>query len=654
MKFTAKDLTLDEKILLLVGKDGWSINDLNGKLPKVRMSDGPNGLRYISDVDNTVTNSTAMPNVSSLANTWNKELAYLMGETIADECVENGVEVLLAPGVNIKRTPVCGRNFEYFSEDPVLAGELAKSYVKGVQDKGVSATVKHFCLNNREYNRTSQSSEVDERTLREIYLPAFEKALEAKPWAMMCAYNPINGVYAAENRAILKDLLRGEMGYDGLMMSDWCAVRNSWRSIKATLDLEMPLRYKAYDELKYAIEKGYITEEEIDERVETILRFVYKVSETEKKVEFTKAERHANAVKIATESMVLLKNDGVLPIKSGKIAVGGSNALGGGGSAYVKTDYVEKPLEDLLNEKLEGKGVANSSAMRIQTVESNRQSAFYKLAYDSDYAVIVVKTDGLIEGEGFDRETLKLTNTQLNVIKNTAKYCDKVIVVLSSGAPIDVSDFESDVCAIIQGGYAGECFNEALSDILTGKVSPSGKLAETYPLSLEDVPSLYEGDGFVDRYGEGVFVGYRYYDTFGVPVAYPFGHGLSYAEFIYSDLKVEKIGKTDLKVAFKVKNASKIDAKEVCQLYVKDVFSMVSRPEKELKAFEKISLKAGEEKKVEFTLSYRDFAYYSVPLKRWYVEEGDFEIFVGSSSKDIRLKERVNVELDEEDKISLN
>ncbi len=653
MKITSKDLTIDEKIRLLVGKDGWSLNDLDGKLPSIRMSDGPNGLRYVKTDENgnsSIAYSTAMPNVSNLANTWDRELSYLMGKTIADECVEHGVDVLLAPGVNIKRMPTCGRNFEYFSEDPFLAGELSKNYVKGVQDKGVSATVKHFCLNNREYNRTSQSSEVDERTLREIYLPAFEKALEEKPWAVMCAYNPVNGIYAAENRPILKDLLREELGFDGLIMSDWCAVKSSWRSVKATLDVEMPLRYKAYDDLKQALENGLITEEEIDERVEKVLEFIYKLSGAEKKVEFSKNERHQNALEIARASMVLLKNDGTLPITSGKIVVGGSNALGGGGSAFVKTDYVEQPLEKLLTEKLNGNGVALLSDMRLQTVESNRQSSFYKLCYDCDVAVIVVKTD--IEYEGYDRESIKLTNTQLNIIKNARKYVDKVVVVLSSGAPIDVSDFESDVSAIIQGGFAGECFNEALSDILTGKVSPCGKLAETYPVSIEDVPCLYEGDGFVDRYAEGVFVGYRYYDSYGVPVSYPFGHGLSYAEFSYDNLEITKLGKTDLKVAFTVKNVSNVDASEVCQLYVKDVFSMVSRPEKELKGFEKIFLKAGEERKVEITLDKKAFAYYSVNLKDWYVEDGTFEIMVGSSSKDIRLKGAIEITLDESEQYS--
>lgn len=659
MKKTVKDFTLDEKILLLVGKDEWHTEDLNGKLPKLKMSDGPNGLRCVIKKNNelgamgTSSNvtapATAMPNVSSLANTWDKELCYLAGSTIADDCIDYDVDVLLAPGVNIKRTPAGGRNFEYFSEDPLLAGELSKSYVEGVQDKGVLATVKHFCLNNREYDRVSQSSEIDERTMREIYLPAFEKALEANPAAIMCAYNPINGVFTAENKVILNDILREEMGFDGLIMSDWCAVKNMWRSIKATLDLEMPLRYKAWDEIKYGLEKGYITEEDIDERAQKVIDFIYKTQNDKKKTTFTKEERHENAVKIARESMVLLKNDGALPITSGKVAVAGRPSLGGGGSAFVKTDYVQKPLEELINEKSNGSVVASASSMGIVVhypLCTTKLKSFYELSYKSDYAVLVMSTGMIIEGEGFDRESIKLTEKQEEIILTTAKYCKNVIVVLNSGSPIDVSNWADSVSAIVQGGFAGEGFNEALADILLGNFSPCAKLSETYPLAFEDCPAKYSGDGFVDRYCDGVYVGYRYYDTFGVPVAYPFGHGLSYAEFEYSDLKVT--GKeTALKVSFTVKNVSDIDANEVCQVYVKDVFASVSRPEKELKGFKKVFLKAGEEKRVEIELDDRALAFYSPILKKWHIENGDFEILVGSSSQDIRLVENLKVELDE-------
>ena len=621
------------------------------------MSDGPNGLRCVIKKNNelgamgTSTNvtapATAMPNVSSLANTWDKELCYLAGSTIADDCIDYDIDVLLAPGVNIKRTPAGGRNFEYFSEDPLLAGELSKSYVEGVQDKGVLATVKHFCLNNREYDRVSQSSEIDERTLREIYLPAFKKALEAKPAAIMCAYNPINGVFTAENKAILNDILREEMGFDGLIMSDWCAVKNMWRSIKATLDLEMPLRYKAWDEIRYGLEKGYITEADIDARVEKVLDFIYKTQNDKKKTTFTKSERHENAVKIARESMVLLKNDGALPITSGKVAVAGMASLGGGGSAFVKTDYVQKPIHELINEIGNGKVTASVSRMGVVVHYpdcTTNIKQFYELSYNSDYAVLIMGTGQIIEGEGFDRESIKLTEKQEEIILGTAKYCKNVIVVLNSGSPIDVSNWADSVSAIVQGGFAGEAFNEAIVDILLGKFSPCAKLAETYPLSYEDCPASYSGDGFVDRYSDGVYVGYRYYDSFGVPVAYPFGHGLSYANFEYKNLKVEGKG-TDYKVSFTIKNTSSVDAHEVCQLYVKDVFASVSRPEKELKGFKKVYLKAGEEKTVEITLDESAFAFYSTIYKKWHVENGDFEILVGSSSKDIRLAEKLKIEL---------
>jgi beta-glucosidase len=651
MKYDISNFTLEEKISLLCGKDNWRLETANGKVKEVFLSDGPSGLRKrVADVNSNQIKTipaTAMPTLSTIANTWSEEMAKLDGSTIADDCIENDADVLLAPGVNIKRTPLNGRNFEYFSEDPLLSGVLGKAFIEGVQEKGIGTSLKHFLANNRELDRCFQTSEVDERTLREIYLPAFKKALEAKPAAIMCAYNPINGVFTAENKAILNDILREEMGFDGLIMSDWCAVKNMWRSIKATLDLEMPLRYKAWDEIRYGLEKGYITEADIDARAQKVIDFIYKTQNDKKKTTFTKSERHENAVKIARESMVLLKNDGALPITSGKVAVAGMACLGGGGSAFVKTDYVQKPIHELINEIGNGKVTASVSRMGVVVHYpdcTTNIKQFYELSYNSDYAVLIMGTGQIIEGEGFDRESIKLTEKQEEIILGTAKYCKNVIVVLNSGSPIDVSNWADSVSAIVQGGFAGEAFNEAIVDILLGKFSPCAKLAETYPLSLDDCPASYSGDGFVDRYSDGVYVGYRYYDSFDVDVAYPFGHGLSYANFEYKNLKVEGKG-TDYKVSFTIKNTSSVDAHEVCQLYVKDVFASVSRPEKELKGFKKVYLKAGEEKTVEITLDESAFAFYSTIYKKWHVENGDFEILVGSSSKDIRLAEKLKIEL---------
>ena len=326
MKYSIKDLTLEEKLCLLAGRDAWRLSNANGKLPDVFLSDGPNGLRMhdVNDENLTTFKATAMPNLSLIANSWDEELAFLDGATIADDCIEKGADVLLAPGVNIKRTPLCGRNFEYFSEDPYLTGKLAKAYIEGVQSKGVGTSLKHYCGNNREYDRFFQSNEIDERTLREIYLPAFETAVTAKPWTVMCSYNPVNGVWTSESKWLLNDILREEFGFDGLIMSDWGAVHNSPRAIKATLDLEMPYRKAAYPQLKEAYEKGFLTEAEIDERVQKIFELMEKVTTAEKKVTTTQEERRETAAKIAREGMVLLKNeDNILPLKPCKIMTAG-------------------------------------------------------------------------------------------------------------------------------------------------------------------------------------------------------------------------------------------------------------------------------------------------------------------------------------------
>ena len=652
MKYQLIDFTLEEKMKLLTGKNSWQLYTANGKVRDVFLSDGPHGLRMRDTETNATKKATAMPNLVVVANTWDKELAYLDGATIADDCIEKGADVLLAPGVNIKRTPLCGRNFEYFSEDPYLAGILAKSYIEGVQSKGVGTSLKHFCANNREYDRFFQSSEVDERTLREIYLPAFEIAVQAKPWTVMCSYNPINGVWASENKWLLKDILRDEFGFDGLIVSDWSAVHNRSKALKATLDLEMPYREQAYEELKRDYANGFITEAEIDERVVKVLELIKKTDNDKKIVTTTKDERHQTAVKIAREGCVLLKNDdGILPLKGGNILVNGCiDNLGGGGSAFVQTDYAPRPFKEVLAEKLGERATVNASDMLIIPNREifNSRSA-YQDAYQKDAVVLCVSTSANIESEGFDRTTLRLTAPQEDLILNTAKVNKNVIVVIFAGSAIDVSPWIDKVKAVVFAGFNGEGGQEAVADILSGKTCPSGKLSETFPLCLADTPTGEErGDGFVDLYKEGVFVGYRWYDAMKKDVAFPFGHGLSYAQFEYSDLEILKKSETDYEIAYTVTNTSNVDGKEISQVYVRDVFAMVSRPNKELKGFEKTLIKAGESKRVRIPLDYRSFAYYSIPLKKWYVENGDFEILVGASSRDIRLKGTIHVSLPNE------
>lgn len=663
MELKVENLTLDEKLTLLCGKEHtMNIEHFDGKLPKITMSDGPHGLRCVRRDENGKSHAvlaTAMPSLGVIANSWNRDLAKLDGEVIADECVENSIDLLLAPGVNIKKNPLGGRNFEYFSEDPFLTGTLATSYIEGVQSHGVGVSVKHFCANNYESDRTMQSSEVDERSLREIYVKPFEMTMEAKPWSVMAAYNPVNGVYACENEKLLRKILRGELGYDGLILSDWNAVHNAYKSVRAGLDLRMPFNKNNYADLKNALEKGYITEAQIDEACGYILEFLQKCATAEKKCLTKKEERHALAAKIASEGIVLLRNDDILPLKgdkSQKIAVIGAYsalpAIGGGGSSAVPTFAKIPFLSDALKERCSAE---IGFEVGVNSVAYSNAKDAYSLAYKSDVVIVVVGEGGDRLYEGGDRETLILRAEQRLFVRELAKYNENIVLVVESGGVIDLTAFEPYVKAIIYAGYAGEGVNEALADIILGKTSPSGKLAETFPLSIENSVTKGDiGDGLTVSYSEGVFVGYRYYDKHNLPVKYPFGFGLSYAKFEYSDLIVEKTGDTDFIVSYKVKNTSKIGGSEISQVYIREVVPLVARPIRELKGFSKDYLAAGEEKTVKIKLDYSSFAFFSTAYDKWFVENGLFEISVGASSRDIRLNATVSVELPEEHQPSRN
>ncbi len=661
MKYDVKKLTLEEKLSMLTGMDGWHTSTANGKVRGVSVADGPNGLRKV-DPDRTTRKATSMPALSLVTNSWDRALAYLDGETIAADCADNDVDVLLAPGVNIKRTPLCGRNFEYFSEDPFLAGTMAREYIRGVQDCGVGTSLKHFCANNREKGRITQTSEVDERTLHEIYLKPFEMALEADPWTVMCSYNPLNGAYVSESKKMLSGVLRGQLGYKGLIMSDWGAVRNPYKSIKATLDLIMPYNKNTVENVKDALDKGFITIEEIDFCVKNVLSLAEKAENAEKTARYTPQERHENAVRIAEGGMVLLKNEeNVLPLSGGKnYLVCGKLAKEpttvGGGSAKVQTAYEQRPLYDLLAEKLPkatfeaylrpGKIFNNPDRVELQFVREG-----YEKAYGKDAVIICV--EGECESEGYDRNFIRLLPEYEEFIKNAARYNKNVIVVVFAGSAVDMSAWIDDVKAVVLAGLAGEGANEALSAILAGEVNPSGKLAETFVWDLDDTYTGDDtGDGFTERYDDGVFVGYRYYDKYDIDVLFPFGHGLSYANFRYDNLTVEKKGVTDFTVSFDVTNTSSVDGAEVSQVYVRDIYSMVSRPDKELQGFAKTFVKAGETKRVSVELDDRSFAYYSTELDRWYVESGPFEILVGASSRDIRLCGKAEIDLPDEEQLS--
>lgn len=559
------------------------------------------------------------------------------------------------PGVNIKRTPLNGRNFEYLSEDPYLSGELAKEYICGVQSKGIAATLKHYCVNNREYDRPAQSNEVDERALREIYVRPFEIALEAEPWAMMCANNPVNGVYASENPHLLQDILRGELGYGGMMMSDWGAVKSYSKAIRAGLDLSMPYAQASYRELKTAYEDGLLSESEIDACVRRVLKLVERTQESKKEVSYTKAERHAFAAEIAREGSVLLKNEGdVLPLKGKKLALLGgmaeTPAICGGGCANVQTAFRQECLAALL----ERDGVkVDYVPVTCFYNEPTRFTSHLKdgllACYKSDVAVVCVGNDRLTEAENYDRESLRLTHQEENMILRAVEANENVVVVVYAGSTIDMSAWIDKVKAVLFCGFAGEGTNEVVAEILLGTTNPSGKLSETFPKRIEDTYCKTEtGNGFYEWYADGLFVGYRYYDRKKISPQFSFGHGLSYARFEYSDLEIVKNSETDYEVWYTVKNISDTDGKEVSQVYVKDVFSMAVRPEKELKGFSKDLIKAGESKRICVKLNDRAFAYYNTSFKKWHVENGDFEILVGASSSDIRLAGRIEIVLPDE------
>lgn len=653
-------LTIDEKLKLLSGKDGWSTHDLDGKLPTVTVTDGPCGVRQpVQATDKRWDNKPAIayPATVTMANTWNRDIVRQAGESMADDCIEHNADVLLGPGVNIKRTPLCGRNFEYYSEDPYLAGELAAEFISGVQSGGIGTSLKHYCCNNLEYDRLYISSEVDERTMREIYLPAFERASKSKPWTVMCSYNLVNGRRMSEHKK-LYNTLRNEFGFDGLIVSDWGAVMDPVASVKAGLSLIMPYTGNHFDILKKAYENGELTEEEIDYNIQILFDLIEKNENAKKtrKVKKSKEERYAIARKAESEGIVLLKNeDCILPLKQGaKVAVSGSacsDNLFGAGSAPVEPEVPIKNLSDSLKEIL---GTDNVTFNGVTAYKGNHLgfyqqvwnvSAALEPASKADVAVIGVGTGSYVEYEGGDRESCKLPKIYEDHILAVAKQNPNTVVVVYAGSYIDMSNWIDKVKAVVFAGFGGIGMHEAVADVLTGKINPSGKLSETFPFSQEDVPSVnIDHDATTIRYLEGLDVGYRYFKTEEIPVEFPFGHGLSYTNFEYSNLQIKKNDKYNYTVTLSVKNVGEVDGAEVVQLYVRDPIAKVYRPYFELKGFDKKMIKAGETATYTFNLDKRSFAYYSVSYDGWTVENGTFEVMLGSSSEDIRLTAKIEIE----------
>ncbi len=647
-----KKMTLEEKAALCTGASPWATTPIKRLgIPELTFSDGPHGVRRVEDVNAFIATSfpaTCFPTASCMASSWNRDLIYQVGEAIAEECIALKVDVILGPGVNIKRTPLCGRNFEYFSEDPYLAGEMAVSYIKGVQSKGVGVSLKHYAANNQEYQRSTISAELDERTLREIYLPAFEAAVKkSQPWTVMCSYNKINGTYASENHKLLTEILKDEWGFEGVVVSDWGAVHDRVKALKAGLDLEMPgPRERRVRAVIDAVRSGELDESVLDEAVRRILQIVFKAAETQKGGSMDIANHHALARRMAGEGMVLLKNNGVLPLKQPRrIAVIGRSAkeayYQGGGSSHINPTRVDNPYEEL--QKIAGDAEL-SFAEGYPRDESFDQALIDEACENArlaEVALLYISLPATKESEGYDRSDLDLTAHQVALIKAVAAVQPATVVVLNNGAPVVMSEWIDDVAAVLEAWMMGQAGAGAIADVLFGRLNPSGKLAETFPLKLKDTPAYinYPGENGAVRYGEGIFVGYRYYDAREIPTLFPFGHGLSYTTFEYRNPKVSSQSFRDVDgvtVSVDVTNSGKMAGKEVVQVYVHDKKSKLNRPPKELKGFAKIDLQPGETRTVSIPLDFRAFAYYHPAYKQWITEDGEYDILIGASSADIR------------------
>ena len=659
IKSLIAQMTLEEKASLCSGLDNWHTKPIERLgIPSIRMSDGPHGLRKEVPNQQTSVPSTCFPTAVTTASSWDRELIKQMGQALAQECQAEEVDIILGPAINIKRSPLCGRNFEYFSEDPYLSSQLATAYIQAVQSMGVGTSLKHYAANNQEYRRFTIDETIDERTLREIYLSNFEGAVkEGKPWTVMCSYNRVNGILASENKYLLTDILKEEWGFEGFVVSDWGAVDERVEGIKAGLDLEMPSSYGIGDQkIIEAVKIGKLDEKELDQTVERLLKIIFKaVDNRNRGTTYDKQAHHKLARKIAGESMVLLKNqDNILPLKKeGTIAIIGEFAkkprYQGGGSSHVNPTKLDNALEEI--EKLvQGKAkIIYEEGYNLDNDEMNQEliDKAKETAKKSNVAIIFAGLPDRYESEGYDRKHMKMPENHNKLIEEVSKVQPNTIVVLSNGAPVEIPWIDK-VKGLLESYLGGQAGGGAVADILFGEVNPSGKLAETFPKKLSHNPSYlnFPGEGNKVEYREGVFVGYRYYDKKEIEPLFPFGYGLSYTTFEYTDISVDKKEITDketIEVKVKVKNTGKVKGKEIVQLYIRDVESKVNRPEKELKGFEKIELAPGEEKTVTFKLDKRSFAYYNTEIRDWYVESGEFEILVGKSSKEIELKETVKV-----------
>lgn len=648
MKYEAviKQMTLDEKVSMLSGKDFWHTVDIERlNIPAMTMSDGPHGIRkQAGDADHLGLNAsvpaTCFPTAATIANSWNPKLGEEIGMHLGEEAVAQDVNVILGPGLNIKRSPLCGRNFEYFSEDPYLSGKMAAGYIKGIQSKGVAACPKHFAVNSQELRRMSNDSVLDERTFREIYTTGFEIAVkEGKAKSIMSAYNKINGVYANENEHLLQDILVKEWGFDGCVISDWGASNSHVDGVRAGSHIEMPTTgADGKRELIRAIKDGSLKEGLLDQRVDELLDLIFNTqltSENETK-SFHIENHHSMAQRAAEESVVLLKNeDQILPLKAGtKVAVIGDFAKNpryqGAGSSVVNPTKLDNTLEAMDATDLDCIGYEKGFLRNGRHDETLKEHAI-KLARQADVVLLYMGLDELAESEGMDRDHMHIAKNQIEVLEAVSRENPNVVIVLSAGAAIEMP-WITHAKAVVHGYLSGQAGAGAILQVLTGAVNPSGRLSESYPLTYSDTPAYhyYPGKEKTAEYREGVYVGYRYYETADVPVRFPFGYGLSYTTFAYSDLVADK----DM-VSVTLTNTGAVDGAEVVQVYVGMKNGKVFRPAKELKGFQKVFLKAGESQKVTIRLDDKAFRYYNVVTGSWEVESGTYTIMVGSNVKDI-------------------
>ena len=659
VKEIISQMTLEEKASLCSGEDFWHTKAVERlQIPAMMVSDGPHGLRK-QDLNadhlgmNESIKAICFPTGCAMAASFDRELVAKIGQVVGNECQAEDLGVVLGPAMNIKRSPLCGRNFEYFSEDPYLTGELATAIVNGIQSKNVGTSVKHFLANSQEHRRMSSDSRVDERTLREIYLSAFENVIKnAKPWTVMCSYNSVNGTYASENHVMLTGVLRDEWGYEGFVMSDWGAVNDRVAGVRAGLDLEMPDSGGINDaKIVEAVKTGQLPESVVDQAVERILNILDKyLTGRDENAVWDKEADHQFARQAAGECIVLLKNENqVLPLKkTEKVAFIGEFAKSpryqGGGSSHINSYKIDNAFDEASKY---GVFYAKGYDIKADRVDISLIQEAVKLSSQTDKVVIFAGLPDDYESEGYDRVHMGIPAGQLALIRAVAEVSSNVVVVLHNGSPVEMP-WKDDVSGIVELYLSGEAAGAAIVDVLYGDVNPSGKLPETFPVKIEDNPSYlyFWGEGDVVEYREGVFVGYRYYDKKKMDVLFPFGYGLSYTTFAYDNMRIDKTKMTDTEnvtVSVDITNTGDVAGKEVVQLYVIPKTTDVIRPEKELKGFAKVALNPGETKTVTFVLEKRAFAYWNTTIHDWYVQTADYEIAIGKSSREIECQQTIHV-----------